>query len=100
MILNAYMKGGSTLLGTLFDENDDAFYWFEAIFNIYASMMAAKMNMHPLKMYYTSEGKPRYCFSQLIYPILGKWVRGLKLTGKIITMTTQSISQPINQLIT
>ena len=59
VILNTYMRGGSTLLGTLFDGNEDAFYWFEPIFNIYASMMAAKVKMHPLRMYYTSQGKPR-----------------------------------------
>ena len=48
------MRGGSTFLGAFFNENDDAFYWFEPVYNIYNAMLGAKTPIHPLLIYYTS----------------------------------------------
>ena len=38
LILVTYYRSGSTFLGQLFNQNPDAFYWFEPLHNFYLSL--------------------------------------------------------------
>ncbi len=40
IILVAYMRGGSSLVGSLFAQNSDAFYMFESLSSLYGAMAA------------------------------------------------------------
>ena len=60
VILFAYMKGGSTFLGQLFNQNEAATYWYEPIAAMYSALYGSPDWAFPQEVLFTKEAKFRY----------------------------------------
>ena len=57
-----YFRGGSSFLGQLFNQHDDAFYWFEPFASLYNKETTAKLikaDPAGYKLYWRSNGAKR-----------------------------------------
>ena len=60
------MIGGSTFLGELFNQNKDAFIWFEPLDAIYSYMYGTAYGWHPPDIFHDEELQLRYVWKMLV----------------------------------
>ncbi len=59
VIMVAYMRGGSSLLGRLFADNSDALYWFESLSALYGAMVLSPPLNQVADITHDRLGQPR-----------------------------------------
>ena len=65
VVLIAYHRGGSSFLGELFNQNPDAFYWFEPL-NHPINLWAKKQNIKPDQFFIKKNGSVRLLGSHIL----------------------------------
>ena len=59
VLLVAYMRGGSTFTSELFNQNDNATFFYEPLGGVYGDMYGVGRGFKPLDIHYTHEGAYR-----------------------------------------
>lgn len=65
VLLLTYMRGGSSLLGEMFNQNPDALYWFEPVDGFYSHIYGNFHGIQPLDIFYNQDETYRF-FSLIV----------------------------------
>ena len=60
VLVVGYMRGGTSVLGELFNQNPDALYWFEPLAGLYSALYGTQRNWRPLTILTRQNGQMRY----------------------------------------
>ena len=55
VLLLTYMRGGSSVVGEMFNQNPEAFYWFEPIDGFYSHLYGTQHGFFPMDIYYNKD---------------------------------------------
>ncbi len=62
VLLFAYMKGGSTFMGQLFNQYSHSMYYYEPIAGLYSALYGSPDWTFPLEILFNSNGSFRFVF--------------------------------------
>ena len=59
VIAVTYMRSGSTFLGEILNQNENAFYWFEPLDGVFSHLYGSTLNRHPIDITQYLNGSDR-----------------------------------------
>ena len=79
-----YMRGGSSFLGGIMENNPDVFYWYEPIWDVYNAMTSSTLWQFPLHVVLDESDRLRYYITSLLSGDSDDWDQVMRKCFNVI----------------